>query len=172
MGLQGPRGHPGSGLLCILFPAAGWLAHHSWLLPQPAASPLTCAGFLGSYSQVQSSSLLVTPTWPLGKLGPCMFPQPCQKQQKCLWLWGSGCTVGCGRGVLREPRQEGPVLAFLQGTAGTGCRRAQGPAGLQECRATNMWEHNSSASGDTEGLPKPGTSFSLPPACSWLPTHK
>lgn len=48
----------------------------------------------------------------------------------------------------------------------------QDPTGVQECRATDVWEPSASASGETEGLPKPDTSFSLPPACSWLPTKK
>lgn len=50
-------------------------------LTQPAAAPLqlTCAGFLGTCCQAESGSLLVTPTWPVGRLGPCRFPQPCQK---------------------------------------------------------------------------------------------
>lgn len=103
-----------------------------WLLPQPAAAPLplTCAGVLGTCCQVQSSSLLVTPTWPVGRLGPCRFPQPCQKQQKILWLWGSSCRVHWlwERGATWA-KAGGPRAGFPPGDSGNGVQACRIPLG-------------------------------------------
>lgn len=76
---------------------------------------------------------------------------------------GERCYVSQGR---RAPRW---ISSRGQREWGAG---VQSPTGVQESRATDVWEPSASASGQTEGLPKPDTSFSLPPACSWLPTKK
>lgn len=74
--------------------------------------------------------------------------------------------------MLREQKQEPPTLAFLQGTVGEGCGYAEGPSRARERTAANVWEHDASASGKVEGLPKPDTFFffSLLQACNQLPT--
>ena len=62
------------------------------------------------------------------------------------------------------------MLAFLQGIVGEGCGYAEGPSRARERTAANVWEHDASASGKVEGLPKPDTFFSLLRACNQLPT--
>lgn len=72
--------------------------------------------------------------------------------------------------MLREQKQEPPTLAFLQGTVGERCGYAEGPSRARERTAANVWEHDASASGKVEGLPKPDTFFfflSCKPAISF-----
>lgn len=159
--------------LCILFPATGW--HRSCLLP-PA--PACCGPFAAHLCGVFRDLLPGTKQLPFGyshlasgEAGAMQVPSALPKIAELPLAVGFQLRSarGSGREVLREPRQEGPALAFLQGTAGTGCGC---PTGVQQCGATNMWEHNASASGEAQGLPKPDTSFSLPPARSRLPANK
>lgn len=165
VGLQRLGAHLGYGLSYILCSTAGW--HGSWLLLHvPTFATHLCRVFrdlpLGTkqllYMQPDAGApfqLLVLSHW--GGWGHAAFLSPAENSSSLLqqatasgWLVAS-CMLHWGlgeRGYVSKSRRPPRWLSSGgQQERGAVCR---GSKGIQERRATYMWEHDTSASGKAE----------------------